>query len=102
VPEAKRKPGEGAGHASDQPFTFGALRVALEKVAPADEATSKLMGDYIVAFARTGDPNGAGRPTWPKYERKADRMLVFSNEGPVVRPAPRAAALDALEAAKSR
>jgi para-nitrobenzyl esterase len=55
------------------------------------------MSAYWVAFAKTGDPNGAGRPRWPRYGPH-DRLLNFTNNGPVAEKPPDATALDAIGA----
>ena len=64
---------------------------------PADEAAARLVGDYWTAFARTGDPNGGGRPAWPAYARGADQRLSIGNDGAAASSAG-TAALDALGA----
>ena len=37
--------------------------------------------DYWVNFARTGDPNGAGLPLWPRYDAAAQRHILFETRG---------------------
>ena len=44
-----------------------------------DEATAAAANAYWVAFARTGDPNGEGRPKWPAYSAKDDMILDFAS-----------------------
>ena len=46
------------------------------------------MIDYWAAFARTGDPNGPGRPHWPEYAT-AGTVLGLSTDG--IAPTPFAA-----------
>ena len=46
-----------------------------------------------MAFAKTGDPNGEGRPHWPRYGAD-DRLINFTNDGPVAEKTPDAAVLD--------
>lgn len=36
---------------------------------------------YWLNFARTGDPNTTGLPTWPRYDRAAQRYARFVTEG---------------------
>ena len=38
------------------------------------------MTQYWVNFARTGDPNGGGLATWPRYEAAADEWLEFGSD----------------------
>ena len=81
-------PGElssvGAIHGSDVPFLFDAFL----PFAPAndfDAALARTIGDYWVAFARTGDPNTAGRPAWPMYDPAAPEWMEL---GALVRAEP--------------
>ena len=36
------------------------------------------MGDYLIRFAATLDPNGDGAPYWPRYTNDTKQMLAFS------------------------
>jgi carboxylesterase type B len=40
--------------------------------------TDALAGAYLVSFATTGDPNGAGRPTWPRHQPVQDKTVDAS------------------------
>jgi para-nitrobenzyl esterase len=62
-PESERATRPGAEHGGELSYLFG-TRLNAETWDGADAATSKLMGDYWVRFARTGNPNGAGAPHW--------------------------------------
>jgi len=53
-------------------------------LASEDEATARSAIEYWVAFAKTGNPDGPGRPHWPQYNAKDDELLNFTNAGPVV------------------
>jgi para-nitrobenzyl esterase len=57
-----------ATHATDVPYVFGNLP-ARNGVSPnsQDLAVSATLQSYWTNFARTGDPNGAGLPSWPRY-----------------------------------
>lgn len=46
-----------------------------------DWAMSELVSAYWVGFAKTGDPNGAGRPVWPLHTRDSDILLDFGRDG---------------------
>jgi para-nitrobenzyl esterase len=67
----------GARHAGEIEYVFGALDRSLPKVPwePADRALSEAMTSYWANFARTGDPNGKGLPTWPRYDASNRRVL---------------------------
>jgi para-nitrobenzyl esterase len=67
-----------------------------------DEKAAALISAYWVAFAKTGDPNGAGRLKWPQYQPSEDQLINFTNDGPAVEKTPNAAALDAIAAGYSQ
>ncbi|QWF78444.1 carboxylesterase/lipase family protein [Amycolatopsis sp. CA-230715] len=54
---------EGAMHGVELPYLFD-IRGAHLELAPDQRALADEMVDYWAAFARTGDPNGPGRPHW--------------------------------------
>ncbi len=86
---------KGAVHASDRQYVFQTLAASPWPTDARDAALASTISAYWVAFAKTGDPNGAGRPAWPRYDT-GDRLLEFTNAGPVAKVTPDAAALDAI------
>lgn len=93
VPEARRATDSGASHGGEVPFVFGNLETLDAPATDADRAMAKLVGDYWVAFARGGDPNGKSRPAWPRYHPGGER-LAFRATGAIAQ----GTALPALDA----
>jgi para-nitrobenzyl esterase len=94
VAEGRRAVDPGAPHGSEVAFVFGTLGTLGVPATDADRAMAKLVGDYWVAFAKGGNPNGRGRVAWPRYASGAGLRMVFSAAG----SAPRTAASPALDA----
>jgi para-nitrobenzyl esterase len=90
----------GAQHASDIPFFFDTTAIKYgDKTTPRDIGMGKAISAYIVNFAKTGNPNGAGLPTWPRYSRAQDQLLDFAENGQAVpEKDPWAAEIDAAPA----
>lgn len=74
----------GANHGAEVAFVFGNLdKVAPVRPAwtPADETASAQMQTYWTRFAKTGDPNGDGLPSWPAAA--GGGYMAFTAQGPV-------------------
>jgi len=68
----------GAFHTSDIPLMLD--NVAAEgsrAVGPGAQAMADRMSDALLAFARTGDPNHAGLPTWTPYSLERRETMVM-------------------------
>lgn len=91
---------EGAPHASERQYVFRTLDQAEWPTGPADARAAETMSAYWVAFARSGDPNGGGRPRWPAFGRGSEMLLDFTNAGPVASLVPYAERLDAISLAQ--
>jgi para-nitrobenzyl esterase len=67
---SKFHPGTFAFHSDDIEYVFGTLDTRPGwTVRPEDRTLSDQMMGYWTNFAKTGDPNGAGLPVWPKYDK---------------------------------
>ena len=76
---SKYHPGTFAFHSDDIEYVFGTLDTRPgENVRPEDRQLSEAMMTYWTNFAKTGDPNGAGVPNWPKYDT-TDNSLIHLN-----------------------
>src|ERR1051326_8604264 len=72
----------GSTHTDEIPFVFGAPALNALRLARAPELhLSEQMQSYWSNFARTGDPNGAGPPRWPRFEAKAMAYMSFTAQG---------------------
>jgi len=63
-----------------------------------EKAVARAANSYWVNFAKTGNPNGKGLPEWPVYSPQTDKLMNFTNAGPVGEADPWKARLDLVEA----
>lgn len=82
--------GLGATHAAEVPFTFNSYATGVKRAVelydaddPAVKALAERWSNTVIAFAKTGDPNGAGLPEWPQY-RADDRKTLVLDANPRV------------------
>jgi para-nitrobenzyl esterase len=86
---------DGATHGAEIPYVFGNLDTRPGSPAAAEATLSDRMMNYWVNFAKSGDPNGAGLPTWPVFTENTQQVMYF--DGTVApKPVPNAAQLQAL------
>lgn len=62
--------GAKTAHAAEIPYAFGTSTFGGLSLAP-----------YWLNFIRSGDPNGAGLPAWPRFTPDAQRHVRFSDVG---------------------
>lgn len=97
VSAAMPEPHAGATHASERQYVFDTLTASPWPTAAMDQRAADAMAGYWTTFAAKGDPNAAGRPTWPEFGAEPDRLLEFTNDGPVAKDVPFAGRLDLIE-----
>ena len=91
-PEAARY---GAFHSSEISYVFRTFDASDRPYSDVDRALSATISRYWVNFVKTGDPNGAGLPSWPAYT--PDQPLIEEiGDMPGARPILPAATLDLL------
>jgi para-nitrobenzyl esterase len=77
---SKYHPGTFAFHSDEIEYVFGTLDTRPgENVRPEDRKLSEQMMGYWTNFAKTGDPNGAGLPVWPKYGKQDELIHLDRN-----------------------
>ncbi len=90
----------GAYNGSEINYIFGTLdlRASQRQYTDGDRKLSDLMSSYWVNFAKTGDPNGPGLPTWPAFDEKATNPVLYIGAQTQGGPVPNKAGLDFYEA----
>jgi para-nitrobenzyl esterase len=90
----------GANHGDEIAYVFRNLNVGgvLGPPPPRSEdvAMSDLVSSYWVNFAKTGDPNGPGLPTWPAFT-PADQRAMHLDAKSSARPVPNMTPIKALD-----
>ena len=76
---AQNPPHPGAVHSSEIEYALGNLATnQVYNWTPEDSALSDLMEAYFASFVKTGNPNGAGLPSWPAaYATDTARVMVL-------------------------
>ena len=88
----------GAIHASELPYLFRTLDSRYDHLDDSDRAMAWQLHRYVVNFARDGNPNGGGAPTWPLHTPLSNLMMDFTqHQGPVARHDPWQARLDLIK-----
>jgi len=73
----------GAAHSAEIAFVFSNA-TANPSARPGAKAVEDAMSDAWIAFARTGNPNHAGLPLWPRYDATTRAVMVFNATTAVV------------------
>jgi len=79
VAESLRPEQMGAEHASEQPYLFNTLAARYgDVVTENDRGMARLFHTYFANFAKSGNPNGAGLPTWTQYDPTQPDLMMFT------------------------
>jgi para-nitrobenzyl esterase len=96
-PEDSPRYGYGSPHGQDVAYVFMHLDRSNPQTSESDLAISEAMGTYWTNFAKSGDPNGEGVPSWPAFSEANPEVMYFGPD-PHVGPVPSAASLEVLDA----
>ncbi|HEY0436304.1 MAG TPA: carboxylesterase family protein [Phenylobacterium sp.] len=104
IPASQRATVHGLSHGGELIYVFGNLPEkertqggrTIPAATPDDRKLSTAMTDYWAAFAKTGDPDSAGGPKWPRYDA-TDPVLEFGADGVTPRPNFHKTTLDIVE-----
>lgn len=87
---------QGAEHATDIPYFFDTTAIKYgATTTERDIGMGQVISRYMTNFAKAGDPNGPGLPSWPAYEPASDMVMDFAATGAaVLQPDPLASLID--------
>jgi para-nitrobenzyl esterase len=72
----------GTPHGGEIAYVFGTLSAGRGGApTPEDFAVSRMAQSYWVNFAKTGDPNGPGLPTWGRHTAGDGKIFEFRPDG---------------------
>jgi para-nitrobenzyl esterase len=71
--------GWGASHFAELWYVFDHLDQSPWHWTKADRKVAEEMSSYWVNFARSGDPNGPGLPTWPAFSNTDNEVLYIGD-----------------------
>jgi para-nitrobenzyl esterase len=68
----------GMFHSSELSYVFGTLDAPQRHYTAVDRSISMRLMRYWVDFVKTGNPNGAGLPSWPAMALRDPRIMVMT------------------------
>lgn len=82
----------GPPHGQEVAYVFEHLNVSNPQTTKTDSAISEAMATYWTNFAKYGDPNGEGLPSWPPFS-EANPVAMYFSQTPHTGPVPSAESL---------
>ncbi|MDB5464851.1 MAG: carboxylesterase type [Phenylobacterium sp.] len=80
VTPAQRGTSLGAGHTAEIKYAFAGPK---QKFAADDLPLAKAVNAYWAAFIKSGAPDSAGGPAWPRFTPATEASMEFGADGPV-------------------
>lgn len=77
--------GWGASHGMEMPYVFDHLDLQTLPWTPEDRRLASVISTYWTNFAKTGDPNEAGLPAWPRFTASNPQAMFL---GETIAPGP--------------
>ena len=96
-PKDSPRYGFGSPHGQEVAYVFGHLDPKNPQTTKTDLEISDAMATYWTNFAKYGNPNGNGVPSWPAFSDANPEVMYFSGT-PHVGPVPSANSLKVLDA----
>jgi para-nitrobenzyl esterase len=96
-PEDSPQAGRGSPHGQDVAYVFQHLNSSNPQISKTDFDISEAMAVYWTNFAKQGDPNGNGVPSWPAFS-DTNPVVMHFNKTPHPGPVPSAESLKSLDA----
>ena len=78
--------GLGATHGTEMPYVFGRLAPTSLPWTDADRRLADAIATYWTNFAKNGNPNGPGVPSWPAFDESNTQGLLLTGEIRVGQP----------------
>ena len=83
-PSGQRFDEIGATHGGELPYVFGTMTSSAIAWNADDRVISNAVIDYWTNFAKTGNPNGAGLPTWRPWSASGRHSMHFAQSAPII------------------
>lgn len=96
-PDTSSRAGYGSPHGQEVAYVFEHLDASNPQTTKTDMEISDAMATYWTNFAKYGDPNGKGVPSWPAFSDTDSEVMYFS-QTPHIGPVPSAKSLEVLDA----